>query len=45
MFLALNSFHFVSNNFLLNKTSLNLLNSITTLTPFAVLHSLPSFFL
>ena len=31
--------------FLLNKTSLNLLNSVAILTPFAVLHSLPSIFI
>ena len=44
MLFTLNSFHFMSNIFLLNKTSLNLLNSVEAPTPFAVLYSLLSIF-
>ena len=40
MFFVLNSFHFVSDYFLLNKVSLNSLNSVAIFTPFAVLDSI-----
>ena len=41
-FFALNSFYFMSDYFLLNKVSLNSLNSVAIFTPLAVLDSLPS---
>ena len=40
-FFTLNYFHFMPNNFLLNKTSLKLSNSIAILTSFTVLCYLP----
>ena len=45
MFLSLYSFHFMSNNFLFKRTSLNSLNSVAIFTPLAVLDSLPSIIL
>ena len=44
MFFSSNSFHFLSDYFLLNKVSLNSLKSVAIFTPFAVLDSLPSIF-
>ena len=44
MFFSLNSSHYMSNNFLLNKISLKLSNSVAILSPSAELCSLPPIF-
>ena len=42
MLFMLNSFHFVSEYFLMNKVSLNSLNSVAVFVPFTILDFLPS---